>query len=329
VLVGDQAGQVLAELEPQLVGVAWRLNDYGMVKFALGRDDAKLDERFLEYGNRVLIQFDNGLPDWGGVIDPPRSWRGQGVVEITAYGGEYLLGFRTTDRGRYFDQATAGAIFRAVIEESGVEVEIGQVWNGGTLHSPAYHFESVLEIVRDSICERLSEADFAVRGSLVDGVITLTADLYEQRGGVRQAALVEGANVVAMQLVEQGPIWNEVTAVGAGSGWGADRPMATASDGESSGRYMLRQKAEIMQSVVIQTTLESAAGRRLGELGTPRRLYDVVAADLAPGRFGEYGIGDWVRLMAPSFGFGGTDTVVRVLAREWDAGTGFCRLVVG
>lgn len=67
-LVADLTGTVLTELKPRLEKVSWVENDVGQMTFALAKTDPKLQERYLRFGNRVLVEFDNGLPPWGGVI---------------------------------------------------------------------------------------------------------------------------------------------------------------------------------------------------------------------------------------------------------------------
>src|SRR3990167_9587987 len=105
VLVGDVYGRILAEIEPDVGAVTSRLNAVGQCTFSL--------EENLHFGNRILVQFDNGLRDWGGIIDPPRDW-GMANVTCTAYSGEYIFGMRQTDTGRYFSGATVGAIYQSL-----------------------------------------------------------------------------------------------------------------------------------------------------------------------------------------------------------------------
>ena len=73
-LVADTAGSVLTELKPRLEKVSWVMNEVGKLTFVLAKTDPKLQERYLRFGNRVLLQLDNGLPPWGGVITGGREW---------------------------------------------------------------------------------------------------------------------------------------------------------------------------------------------------------------------------------------------------------------
>ena len=337
-LVADRSGKIIADLAPEVGPVSERLNDIGVVKFSLARGDASATETNLRYGNRVLIQFDNGLPDWAGVIGPPQTWDGH-RIQCSAYSGEHMLGFRQTDRGRYFSGASVGAIFAAVISEASdnepLGIEIGSVWTGGELHSPEYHYESLLAIIRDSICGKLSTADFDVSGQEIAGKIVFTANLYQRKGISRaNIALMEGHNISAAKLNEQGPIVNWIDLAGQGNGWGDDRLVSNVADATSRTVYGLRQASAVYSDVVLQGTLDAHAANLLAESKDPHRLIELEAVDVRdpgtdaalPGGFGSYGVGDSVRVILPSYGFGGTDVMVRILAREYSQGK--CKLVV-
>lgn len=332
-LVGDKTGRIIAELEPDVGPVSWRLNDIGRCQFSLARTDSKATETNLRYGNRVLIKFDNGLPDWGGIIDTPRTWE-KGIITCNAYSGEYVLTWRQTDIGRYFDDATVGAIFESVINDANTQqalgLNIGAVWSGGESHSPDYHFGNLFDIVQDSICTRLSNADFDVTVSEVDGKITLTANLYERKGADKtNVALMEGHNLVdSTRLNEQGSIINWWDMVGAGDGWGPDRMVSNSQDATSQIAYGLRQGGRIYSDVSKQGTLDAHATNALAESKDPYKVIELEASNLAPAGFNSYGVGDSVRVILPSFGFGGTDEQVRILAREFDPKNGTCGLVV-
>lgn len=330
VLVFDRGGTMLAELQPELGRVTWRLNDVSRITFRLRKNDPKATQANLQYGNRLLIQFSNGLPDWGGVIDPPRDWSGAGLVGVTAYSGAYLLGWRQTDRGRYFDKETAGGIFRRVISESGLGIQIGEVWTGGGVHSPSYHFEDYLTIVRDSICERLESCDFEITPELESQELVFYAHLREVQGSTKPyTRLIEGHNLTDnIRLLEQGTIVNSWDMAGDGTTWGDDRLITHQEDLTSIGEYDLRQGSAVQVGVTAQSTLDQTARIKLAESKDPHVMLELEALDTAPARFVEYGVGDTVRVLLPSFGFGGYDAQVRILAREYDPARGTCKLVV-
>ena len=70
-LVGDVSGRIIGELSPEIGPISWRLNEVGRAEFSVARTDDKATEDTLGFGNRIAFQFENGLPDWAGVIDPP------------------------------------------------------------------------------------------------------------------------------------------------------------------------------------------------------------------------------------------------------------------
>lgn len=338
ILLADRRGTIRRETDALPEEISWRLNNVGRLRFKVPSRSALLQDGYLQFGNRLLCQFDNGLPDWGGIIDPPRKWRGK-LSEITAYSGEYALSWRTTDKGRYFSGATAGAIFEALIEEANAiddtGVAIGDVWQGGNNHSPDYHLAQVLKTIQDSVVGRLSSGDFAVIPALVGGRITFTANFYERRGRVKNGvALVEGANLTAITLREEGTIVNDLTIAGADTsgegadGWGDGRLLASGSDADSINRYGRRQGSDVFTDISVQGTLDDLADKHLAQGKAPHNRWELTADDRKPARFADYDVGDTLPLVAPSYGIGGTDTICRVLGRDFDPAAGVCNLVV-
>ena len=336
ILIADPTGRLIGEIQPQVQGVARKLNNYGQARMTVPRVDFVDRPWLFRFGNRVLIRFGNGLADWGGVIDPPRKWDAE-RVQVVAYSGEYLLDWRVTDRGRYFNNATAGDIFRAVIREAtDFDVELGYVWTGGGLHGPEYHFESIYDIVTRSITRRLEAVDWDVRAILEDGRIRFVANLYERKGRDfsvgsalgRRIGFVEGVNVTG-RMDEQGPIVNDIYMAGAGSGWGeSTRIYSYAHDENSRALYDLRQAGETVVDISVQATLDGAAALRLDEASSPREIYSLTAYDTAPGRFSQYEVGDVVWLEMLSVGVGGRERGVRVVAQEYLPASNTCSLVV-
>lgn len=330
-LVGDKSGRLMGELRGELVGAAWKLNAYGQARITMAREDATARRELLAFGNRLLIQFGNGLPDWGGVIDTPRKGA-DGRIEVVGYSGEYLLTWRMTDRGRYFNRKTAGEIFRSLLTEAEpVGVEVGTVWLGGEPHSPDYHYRELYDIFTKSVTGRLEEADWNVSAALLNGSIRFRANLFERRGTDhgKRLALIDGANAAVARVDEQGAIVNAWRMAGAGTGWGeSNRIYATAEDEESQGNYGLRQKGEVRVDVVEQGTLDANAANELERTKRPRAVASVTAWDAAPGRFREYDVGDTVWLESYGTGFDGYAAAVRVKAREFLAERGVCSLVI-
>lgn len=331
VLVGDLNGRVIGELDANLEGVAWKLSDYGQARMTLARGSATATTALLRPGNRVLIQFGNGLPDWGGMIDLPRRWR-DGRIEVTAYSGERILVDRITDRGRYFSNVTAGEIFRSLLTEAvPAGVEVGQVLLGGDLHGPDYHLRGLHDIFTKGLSRRIEEADWNVESRLVGGRIVMRANFFERRGidHGKRLGLIEGVNLADGTMDEQGPLVNEWQLAGAGSGWSeSNRLYASASDETSQARYGLRQRGEVRADVTTQGTLDAYAAARLAESREPRGVVSPMALDQPPARWHQYDIGDTVWMELYEAGFGGYARPVRVRAREYLVRRGVCSLVV-
>ncbi|MCB0013767.1 MAG: hypothetical protein KDE34_17765 [Anaerolineales bacterium] len=333
VTVFRRTGEAIGEIRPYVPEISWRINDFGRAKFTLAVTDSQAKAEFLQFGNRILIEFDNGLPNWGGVIDVPRDW-GAGTVSCAAYSGEYLLNFRRTDKGRYFTDTPVGTIARRLVEEANAiratGLTIGDIWVGGDLHSPDYHVKNLYDIFTQSLFSRLSTADFAVIPSQVNGRIVFTLNVYERRGADKPGvALHEGKNMTANStLSEQGPIYNDVITVGDGQNWGDDRLTGYGVDQSSVELYGLRETGVMMSGVKSPITLQAGADTAIANNAHPHNLLKIEATDKKPGTFAQYDLGDRVAAEMPNYGFGGFRASVRVLGRAFYPERGVCDVVV-
>lgn len=140
--------------------------------------------------------------------------------------------------------------------------------------------------------------------------------------------LLEGQNISSVELLEQGPIINSWDIVGKGDGWADNRPMAHAEDAGSISAYGLREGSEIHADTSVQATIDRIAASRLAETSQPRHVINPDVVSLPPAEFGAYHIGDSLRCILYSYGFGGYDGMIRVLTREYNWSTGACSLVV-
>lgn len=330
--VGDRFGRIVDELQGKIDHVSWRINKVGQVKFRIPVNDPKATETNLNPGNRIFMDFENGLPDWGGVIDLPRTWE-RGILQVAAYSGEHLFKYRTTDKGRYFDDQTPGQIFESLIlEMNQVEttgITIGTIFKGGSGHSPDYHFKSLLDIFQKSLTDRLSTYEFDVVPYIDGGIIKFNANFYDTRGGDRtNHALVEGNNLAPIKIKEQGPIINSWDMAGEGTDWGSGRLTSNAADIDSQSDFGLREDSRIYGDVSQQLTLDSHSETALVNTKDPKNLFLLQAVDEQPARFADYEHGDKISLEIHSMGFGGIQTVVRITSREFLPQVGLCNLVV-
>jgi len=327
ILVANPRGVVIGELAADIDSVSWRLNEDGQARLIVGNPGTAGE--LMEFGSRLLMYFDNGLPTWSGYLDPPRRWA-YGSVELTAYGGERLLTQRVTTRTRRFSAVTPGAIFAALLAEQAgpAVVEVGQIYIGGEAVSAEFHLEELLKVVQDKLLTY--GGDFDVTGALEGGRIRLRANYYDQRGRARpNVRLMEGHNIAAVEPEEQGPIINEWLTTGAGNGWEAwSRPYATARDEASVTRYGLRQSPEVMSGVTDAATLAARTALNLSASATPYVATGLDALNLPPARFGDYDIGDEVTVEMYSMLDGFIGMRRRVLGREFRPRDGVCGTVV-
>ena len=328
-LIFDSGGSKLDDLSVDLQSVLWRLGQTGRALFSIPYTDAKATRKNLRAGNRFLVQFANGLPDWGGVIDFPLG-RGSFGLDVVAYEGDRMLDWRVTGADTSFSSTAPGAIAQALVENAKaaypLAITISDVYPSGS-QTQEYHYDGLLTEVRSLA----TGYDYAVVPSYQDGKLTFYLHWYARRGVDRRNSvdLVVGHNVGAVKLDEQGPVYNRIIAIGSGVNW-ASRPIVTAEDLDSKYQYGLREYPKIYMDVDDETTLQELADALLADMKQPRArgtLTNVVNED--PAGFADYHIGDIVTLKA--FLDAGEDWVfdgpVRLLSREWTP-AGHCTLEV-
>ena len=331
VLLGDQTGQVRAELDEGSIGnIAWRLNTAGTATVWVKRGSTAFRRELLEPGARIYVSFENGLPAWGGLLDLPRDWS-PNLVEIRAYTIERLLKFRMTPKTRAFYDEPVGSIFVKILleaeqrEPSGLT--IGQVWYGGAAHWPRYHFRDAMWVTNNSI-RKMENCDYRFLPYLDDGKIRFRAELHQLLGDDKRekVLLCEGANIASGTLSEQGEIVNRVAVVGTGSTWG-EREVVYGVEETSRRTYGLRERMIAPSDVSLPTTLYRYADNAIRDDAYPHRLATLVVANVPPSRYADYDVGDIVRVNMPSYGFDGYDAPMRVIARGYDPASGECEVV--
>ena len=328
-MIFDSGGGKIDDLSIDLQGCLWRLGRTGRATFGISYADDKATSENIRPGNYFLLQFANGLPDWGGVIDFPLSRRPDGLI-VAAYEGDRMLDWRVSDADTVFSSTAPGAIAQALVQTAKsnypLPIAIGDISPSGS-QTHEYHYDPLLQEVRGLA----AGYDYAVTPAYQDGALTFYLHWYERRGADRRSTvyLIEGHNVGEVNLDEQGPVYNRIIAIGSGVTW-ADRPVVTVDDLDSRYQYGLREYAKVYLDVNDEATLEEKASALLADMKHPRArgtLTNVVDED--PAGFADYGVGDIVTLQA--FLDAGEDWVfdgpVRVLSREWSP-AGNCTLEV-
>ena len=329
-LVADVTGRVLTELRPRLSRVSWVLNKPGQLTFAMAKTDAKLRQEYLRFGNRVYLEFDNGLRPWGGVITGGREWS-ESEVAVEAWSGEALLGWRVTGRNRVFSEASLGSVLQAVLADAeavaATRLELGTVYEGGAGYSLEYHYDTLADVAAEVVKLGGGVVDVTAREEA--GRVVFTVNLYDRRGADRPGvALVEGANVVAARLRDEDTVINAIYGATDGSGWEDDsRLYGSATNEESIALHDIREGFGMFK-VTEQAGLEAALGAALEGSQWPRRAVALQVTNREPGRFAEYDLGDGVTLVLPTYGFGGTKGLFRVQGREFFPDEDVCDLVV-
>ena len=321
-LIFDRSGFHPVDIMPQWNHISWRLNEIGVARFSLPYEDENCTTDVLKPGNRILIRFENGLPDFGGVLDFPRRRISTGV-QMTAYSIEHILTWREAAKNSEFTSQTSGYIFQTLIEEMNTVwqtgISISGVYAGG-VRTETYHYHALWDVI--SQLQRLSGEDFHFEPVYSGGRLTFQGGWYQTFGVDLSASvlLVEDRNLSQLTMDEQGPIANQVRAAGGGAGgttWN-DRLIGTAQDATSRSAYGYRERTEIMTAIFDQVTLDASAAAILAEKKDARERLSCAVLDADPAGFDKYGLGDTVQVQ----GFlksaqWAIDQPMRIYGREW------------
>jgi hypothetical protein len=340
VLRGDSAFYVaakdrvlLAEIQPYVQSVIWRLNGINEAHFTIAANDSKATKLLLGMGNHFYAKFSNGLPDWGGVIDHPMEWSNDGTIVVDARGPQFELENRYTGKNEAYTALSPGEILSGLILNTNAMrdtgIRMGTVWTGGGTHTVAFHHQKLYDVIREQCCERLADADYEVAPSISGNVITYTLNYVETRGSQKEGvALIEGHNAFGVCYSEQGPITNSWYIIGSGATWGGARPVGHAQNDDSIATYGLYEGVESYGDISSETMLNAIATNRLGVTDTPRIRVSARVIDKAPAKFSAYSVGDTIRCIMHTKGFDGLDGYVRVTAREYNPNENTCSLVL-
>jgi hypothetical protein len=328
----NKNGVLLGYPDFHVNAVLWRLDDMGEVELSASYDNPHATKQNLRPGNRILLEFTNGLRDWGGVLDTPRGRTDAGIT-IVAYGGRKLLKNRITGKNETYSSTAPGTIAETIIDTANTTeatgVLMGDVDTSGS-QTRTYHYEPIFDAIQD-----LAESgyEYVVMPEVVDGSLSFYLQWYETYGrDLSDSVLLHDGrygNVGLSRLDEQGPIWNKIVVAGKGD-WGASHPEATAEDAASIGLYGLREFPAIQSDISDETTLQEIADALLNNLAWPRSRFQLTnVANCDPAGYSEYRVGDKVTLNAfvgkGEWEFNGT---VRILSRKWDNEAKTCTLEV-
>jgi hypothetical protein len=348
VIVLDGAGRPLGELQTHgaVESVVWRVDGHATAPMTLAPSIMDDKPGLLAVGNRVLIRFSNGLPDWGGVIDPPIEYSSR-AIRTTFYSAEYMFGWPLTPR--YADYTGARARTpRGIMVDLMTYVETPArygirppgVWSGADLGEPTvettYSFETLT-----SAFGKLRELDSRLHWYVrpLAGPTGVTFETIAYRDALTDATgavLLQGMNFTDVELIEQGPIFNAVTVAGQGAAF--DDPdvwpmVVTAIDESSIKRYGgRREKFQVLPDIKTENATEGNFTRRANETlrvtKAPRLRFRGRALDMPPAGFREWRLGRRVTAELHWPGVGMVSIPVTIIGMEYEAAGASLNLVV-
>lgn len=224
ITVFDHFGTPLTEIEA-VTRRSWMLIDSqrkqpGRCEFAVSTKDGKCKDRYLRYGNIVLVQHVPGvdedgsmrgsLPDWVGVIQTPRVWM-YGSVVVAAYSAEIVLMKRCPPFKTFYNTAWEG-IVSDFLDYMNANTQNGITVRKGFLQ-PSRGGMTYWDIYEDIFSHLANIGELSIRGDYSGGRMTLYADWYNggQRGIVCPIVLDETNTESAegqAALTEQGALIN-------------------------------------------------------------------------------------------------------------------------
>lgn len=330
----DKTGASIGEFkDAEFLSALWRLGNTGDARYRFSPKGAKATRSNLRPGNRALIQFGDGLPDWGGVLDWPINLGSGQDIDVRFYEADRLLDWRVTNQNEVFSSTVAGSIISTLVQNANAAyatgIFMGDVYSGGTAQTRDYHYLPLLEAIRK--LKKESGYDYGIVPSIASGKLVFDLYWYERRGTDRRddLILIEGANFGTISVSEQGPVFSRVFVVGKGDDWSSNRLVVFAEGVDSRSRYGLRESPVFYLDIDDETTLQAIADALLDAAKEPyvrATLYGVTNDEPAP--FADYHVGDILTLQAlQTYGEFSYDIPVRILARERGA-DGTCTLEV-
>ena len=331
--VADASGEFIGELSGQLESVTWAADGYGMASMTLPSSVLLGSAALLEFGNRVLIEFDNGMAPWGGLIDVPRessvSW-----VRAQFYEAGYLFNWRLTPPAvafTGFGELPAARVLGRLVAQSGLDIDVaGPAGEPGDPVGVEFYYET-LAAAASTLRGLDARLHWFVQPRPSDvGRVSFVLQTFRGHAADRtqQAVLVQGHNLVGGTVLEQGPIFNEILVAPGDTDLKAGGPVFAATHAGSRQRYDLRQQLVVLSDVTEADSPGRAlahAKARLAAYSRPRLRAQGVCLDMEPGRYREFGIGSLVQVetAAPAAG----SMALTVIGMEFRPNEGVLSLV--
>jgi hypothetical protein len=329
IYVANLSGMLLGELVGTLQSVSWEGDGYGSATLICPPEFLAQTPWLFQYGNRVMIEFDNGLPAWGGFIDPPREISDTQLV-VQMYEGGAILDRRETDGPLSYSGSlakTASAILTDVVGRvPNLGIRPGYRSNDGRLLDVAFGTRKLLSRVAEQLRQRDPKMHWLVKPEWENRRIVFDLVTYYEclRDDVNRVVLAEGHNFASQSSLEQGPIINEFRVTPTETG-----DAAQDRDEQSVGVHGLRQLSVTLPSALETNLLAQAQQHAEGQVeaySQPRLRTIGTALDASPALFRDYGVGTRLTLEMVQEGMSVREATVMTV--EYVPGTGTATLVL-
>jgi hypothetical protein len=335
VRVYDARGCALAELDVSPT-VSWRLNGIGRCEFEVARTDPNFREEYLRPGNYLTVEYDNGLPDWVGVIDTdPRGlvWRMSGL-DVTAYEAAQMLKWRSAAEIPLMLDSSAGNIFLELLRLANAPEDLllrpGTVWLGGPARQET--LKSYLYDHLENISDR-SGCDWQFTPARdLNNALVIQGHWLERAGVDSMVDLDEATNLARKDKMvrREGRIGNQYIGLGDAS-TSNTRLKSIQTNAESVALYRLRQMHETFYGNSNQGTLDNNTATAVARMSSPRDVLDIEAYN-QNNLFGALRLGNRyaVRLYSQGWNGGepGWNGIARLHEMEYSQQDGLCALTL-
>lgn len=230
---------------------AWTLVTETSAKIFLSVKDPKCNPFTLNYGNILLIENSDGLPDWVGMID-----------QIEFDGGKCFVWAFTPER--FFAKnrgprnltltGNAGSLFsQMIVYINGQESTVLAV---GEINSQTNTMEETLNpVTLDNNLARIvarSGEGYRWRPVIEDGRLTIFCDWFPSLVLETGLILQDGFNITGSHPLRLSAPINDYLAYGVGASWD-DRIVSISTDDESRQQYGLRQASGSFNTKSVDT----------------------------------------------------------------------------
>lgn len=217
VRVGDRDGRLIGQLFGMLEPVVWRADGYGTATLIIPAETVTDYPYLFNPGNRVRVDFENGLPAWGGVMDVPAETDGR-TVRLQLYEAAYTLSWALSGRSMHFGgedgaRVTAVQVADQIMSYSRHFTAPHVIYDDtGEAVTVSFAYENIL-----SALSRLRSLDAALHfhGRLdesAENEILFKMDIFRQgiADDTARAVFRAGHNLVNVTAVDGGPLVNTV-----------------------------------------------------------------------------------------------------------------------